>query len=239
MRQSILFIGTDFDQYLRLKATLSEFACTYSVSLPEGVNQFNQQEFCLIILNLSLILSNAGQEELLHSFRRAHPVPIIALCANVDDSDVVRLLGAGADQVLSAQATDEVLEAYMHTLINRYTLLDHMDRAQYNRIELCVGDFLIDLIRRQVFVKGQKIELSGKEFELLVFFAQNPERVLTEAQIFEGVWKSDKDFHSSIAKPINRLRQKIEPDTGEPAYIRSVRGVGYQFMPETVKSCDI
>ncbi len=239
MHQSILFVGTDFDQYLRLKATLSEFTCTYSVSLPEGVNQFNQQEFCLILLNLSLILLDAGQEELLRSFRRAHPVPIIALCANVSDSDVVRLLDAGADQVLPAQAPDEVLVAYTHTLINRYTLLDRMDRAQCNQIELCVGDFVIDLIRRQVFVKGQKIELSGKEFELLVFFAQNPERVLTEAQIFEVVWKSDKDFHSSIAKPINRLRQKIEPDTGEPKYIRSVRGVGYQFMPETVKSCDI
>ncbi len=239
MRQSILFIGTDFDQYLRLKTALSEFTCTYSVSLPEGVHQFNQQEFCLILLNLSLILLDAGQEELLRSFRRAHPVPIIALCVNVRDSDVVRLLDAGADQVLPAQAPDEVLVAYTHTLINRYTLLDRMDRAQCNQIELCVGDFVIDLIRRQVFVKDQKIKLSGKEFELLVFFAQNPERVLTEAQIFERVWKSDKDFHSSIAKPINRLRQKIEPDTGEPAYIRSVRGVGYQFMPETVKSCDI
>jgi len=239
VRQSILFIGTDFEQYLRLKSTFSEFTCTYSISLSEGVNQFNQQEFCLIVLNLSLILLDAGQEELLRSFRRAHPVPIIALCANASDSDVVRLLDAGADQVLPAQIPDEVLAAYTHTLINRYTFLDRMDRAQCNQIELCVGDFVIDLIRRQVFIKGQKIELSGKKFELLVFFAQNPERVLTEAQIFEGVWKSDKDFHSSIAKPINRLRQRIEPDTGEPAYIRSVRGVGYQFMPENTKSCDI
>ncbi len=239
MRQSIPFIGTDFDQYLRLKTTFSEFACTYSVCLPEGVNQFNQQEFCLIILNLSLILSDTGQEELLRSFRRAHPVPIIALRANIIDSDVVRLLAAGADQVLPAPASDEILAAYTHTLINRYTFLDRMDRAQCNRIELWAGDFMIDLIRRQVFIKDQKIELSGKEFELLVFFARNPKRVLTEAQIFEGVWKSDKDFHSSIAKPINRLRQKIEPDIGEPAYIRSVRGVGYQFMPEIVKSCDI
>ncbi len=234
MRQSILFIGTDFDQYLRQKATLSEFACIYSVSLPEGVNQFNQQEFCLIILNLSLILSSAGQEELLRSFRRAHPVPIIALCTNVSDSDVVRLLDAGADQVLPAQAPDEVLVAYAHTLINRYTLLDHMEREQHKQIEFCIGDFVIDLLRRQVSVKGEKVELSNQEFELLILFAQNPERVLTEAQISERVWKSDRDFHSGVSKPVNRLRQKIETDTGEPKYIRSVRGVGYQFMPSIV-----
>jgi len=234
VRQSILFIGTDFDQYLRLKSILSEFTCTYSVRLPEGVNQFNQQEFCLIILNLSLILSGAGQEELLCSFRRAHPVPIIALCVNVTDSDIVRLLAAGADQVLSAQAPDEVLAAYAHTLINRYTLLDRMDREQCNRIELCVGDFVIDLIRRQVLVKDERVELSNQEFELLILFTQNPERVLTEAQISERMWKSDKDFHSGISKPVNRLRQKIELDPGEPKYIRSVRGVGYQFMPSIV-----
>lgn len=234
MRQSILFIGTDFEQYLRLKTNLSEFTCTYSVSLPEGINQFNQQEFYLIILNLSLILSNAGQEELLRSFRRAHPVPIIALCANVNDSDVVRLLDAGADQVLSIQTPDEVLTAYTHTLINRYTLLDHMEREQHKQIEFCIGDFVIDLLRRQVSVKGEKVELSNQEFDLLILFAQNPERVLTEAQISERMWKSDRDFHSGISKPVNRLRQKIEPDTGEPKYIRSVRGVGYQFMPSIV-----
>jgi len=234
VQQSILFIGTDFEQYLRLKATLSEFACTYSVSLPEGVWQFNQQEFCLIILNLSLILSNAGQEELLRSFRRAHPVPIIALCADVSNSDVVRLLDAGADQVLSMQAPDDVLAAYTHSLINRYTLLDHMEREQHKQIEFCIGDFVIDLLRRQVSVKDERVELSNQEFELLILFAQNPERVLRESQIAERMWKSDKDFHSGISKPVNRLRQKIEPDPGEPKYIRSVRGVGYQFMPSII-----
>jgi len=89
VRQSILFIATDFEQYLKLKSTFNEFDCTYSISLPEGISQFNQQEFCLIILNLSLVLSNAGQEELLRSFRRAHPVPIIAQCADVNDSEAV------------------------------------------------------------------------------------------------------------------------------------------------------
>lgn len=237
--QHILFIGADFEQYLRLKTILNDFTCVYSVNLTDGIRQFNQQQFSLIVLDLSLILSNADQEELLRSFRRAHPVPIIALCENVEDSNVVRLLGAGADQVLDIQTADTVLTAYAQTLVNRYILLDHMDREQSCRTELCVGDFEIDLMRRQVSLKGEKIELSGKEFDLLVFFAQNPERVLTEAQIYERVWHTDKDFHSSISKPINRLRQKIEPDIRNPVYIRSVRGVGYQFIPNFVVSCDI
>lgn len=237
--ESILLVGADFSQYFRLKMILDGFECVYSVSLPDGIRQFNQQQFCLIILDLSLIASDAGQEELLQSFRRAHPVPIIALCNNIDNSNIVRLLNAGADQVLDAQTPDEVLAAYTHTLVNRYTLLNHMEREQNRRTNLYIGDFEIDLMRRQVFLKGKKIDLSSKEYELFLFFAQNPERVLTEAQIYEGVWNSDKDFHSSIAKPIHRLRQKIELDQRNPSYIRSVRGAGYQFMPSPVKSCDI
>jgi len=144
------------------------------------------------------------------------------------------MLDAGADQVLSVQVPDEVLVAYTHTLIRRYTLLDRMEREQHKQIEFRIGDFVIDLIRRQVLVKNERVELSNQEFELLILFAQNLERVLTEAQISERVWKSDKDFHSGVSKPINRLRQKIEPDPGEPKYIRSVRGVGYQFMPSII-----
>ena len=237
--QRILFIGAGFERYLRLKVILNEFDCVYSVDLSDGIKQFNRQQFCLAILDLLLISSDIGQEELLRSFRRAQPVPIISLCRNAEDSNVVRLLSAGADQVLDVRTPDEVLVAYARTLINRYTLLNHMDREQHDRIDLYVGDFEIDLMRRRVFLKGKIVELSRKEFDLLLFFAQNPERVLTEAQIFERVWHTDKDFHSSISKPINRLRQKIEPDQHNPVYIRSVRGVGYQFVPNFVISCDI
>lgn len=237
--ESILFVGADFNQYFRLKAILSKFECVYSVSLPDGIRQFNQQRLCLLILDMSLIASDAGKEELLRSFRRAHPVPIIVLCDDMEGSNVVRLLGAGADQILAAQTPDEILVAYAHTLINRYTLLNDLERKQNKHTKLCVGDFEIDLMRRCVFLNGREIDLSSKEYELFLFFAQNPERVLTEEQIYEGVWNSDKDFHSSIAKPIHRLRQKIEPDQRNPSYIRSVRGAGYQFMPTPIISCDI
>ena len=155
-------------------------------------------------MDLLLISSDIGQEELLRSFRRAQPVPIISLCSNVEDSNVVRLLSAGADQVLDIQTPDEVLVAYARTLINRYTLLNHMDREQHDRIDLYVGDFEIDLMQRRVFLKGKIVELSRKEFDLLLFFAQNPERVLTEAQIFERVWHIDKDFHSSIVTAVEK-----------------------------------
>ena len=116
--QSILFVGADFGLYRSLKVILNKYACIYSVSLPDGIRQFNQQQFCLLILDLSRIDSDAaGQEELLHSFRRAHPVPIIALCDNMENSNIVRLLGAGADQILDAQGPADILAAYTHQSI--------------------------------------------------------------------------------------------------------------------------
>lgn len=238
--QHILFIGIDFEQYLRLKESFDEFICVYSISLSDGTKQYNQpQQFCIVVLNLSLILSDSGQEEILRSFRRARPTPIIVLCGNIEDSNIVRLLSAGADQVLALQTPDVVLAAYMHTLINRYTLLNHMDQDQSHQTDFRIGDFSIDLSRRQVHVKGKKVHLSGKEFDLLLFFAQNSDRVLSKEQILERVWQTDKDFHSGITKPVNRLRHKIEPNHSKPLYIRTVRGVGYQFVPSLVKSCDI
>lgn len=238
--QHILFIGVDFEQYLRLKEILNKFACSYSVNLSDGIRQYNQpQPFCMVVLNLSLILSDIGQEEFLRSFRRARPTPIIAMYGDIENSNIVRLLRAGADQVLALQTPDEVLLEYIHTLINRYTLLNHMDREQSHQAEFRIGDFSIDLRRKQISLKGKKINLSGKEFDLLLFFAQNPDMVLSENQILEKVWHTDKNFHSSISKPINRLRQKIEPNHSNPVYIRSIRGMGYQFTPSFDESCDI
>ena len=69
--QHILFIGADFEQYLRLKTILNDFTCVYSVNLMDGVRQFNQQRFSLIVLDLSLILSDTGQE----GFFRSVPLP--------------------------------------------------------------------------------------------------------------------------------------------------------------------
>jgi len=237
--RNILYIGVDFEQYIRLKGTLQEYNCVSSISLADGFTQFNQQQYCLIILNLEIIAADVEQEELVRCFRRAHPVPIIALRTDISDSAVVRFLNAGADLLLSIHTPDEVLLAHMRTLINRFMRLNHMNRERYNPIGLQVGDFNIDLDRRQVFVRDNRIVLSNKEFELLTFFAENPERVLTEDQIFEHVWNTNREFHSGIAKPINRLRQKIEPDHRNPIYIRSVRGMGYQFVPSLAESCDI
>ena len=87
--------------------------------------------------------------------------------------------------------------------------------------------------QRQVFQDGEEINLTRLEYSTLVFLASNPGIVLTQEQIFEAVWNMDSDScHSSVVNVIYNLRKKIEPDSKNPTYIKTVLGVGYKFDVE-------
>ncbi len=84
--------------------------------------------------------------------------------------------------------------------------------------------------RRQVLQDGEEVNLTRLEYSTLVFLASNPGIVLTRTQIFEAVWNIDSDrCHSSVVNVIYNLRKKIEPDSKNPTYIKTVLGVGYKF----------
>ena len=84
--------------------------------------------------------------------------------------------------------------------------------------------------QRRVFQGGKEVKLTRLEYSTLVFLASNPGIVLTQTQIFEAVWNMDSDScHSSVVNVIYNLRKKIEPDSKNPTYIKTVLGVGYKF----------
>ena len=84
--------------------------------------------------------------------------------------------------------------------------------------------------QRSVFQDGEEVNLTRLEYNTLILLASNPGIVLTRTQIFEAVWNMDSDsFHSSVGNVICNLRKKIEPDSKNPTYIKTVLGVGYKF----------
>lgn len=88
----------------------------------------------------------------------------------------------------------------------------------------------IKLYQRRVLRDGEDVKLTRLEYSTLVFLASNPGRVFTRTQIFEAVWNIDSDScHSSVVNVIYNLRKKIEPDSKDPTYIKTVLGVGYKF----------
>lgn len=89
--------------------------------------------------------------------------------------------------------------------------------------------------QRRVFQGGEEVTLTRLEYSTLVFLASNPGIVLTQTQIFEAVWSMESDScHSSVVNVIYNLRKKIEPDSKNPTYIKTVLGVGYKFDVENI-----
>lgn len=87
--------------------------------------------------------------------------------------------------------------------------------------------------QRRVLRNGIDISLTRLEYGTLVFLASNPNRVFTQSQIFEAVWNMDSDScHSSVANVIYNLRKKIEPDSKNPTYLKTVLGIGYKFSAD-------
>ncbi len=128
---------------------------------------------------------------------------------------------------------DEQEEKAIDKIIS--AIADHISLETVQTIPVPVsGMFFPGLEIRQsqhrVIQDGKEVNLTRLEYSTLVFLASNPGIVLTQTQIFEAVWNMDSDScHSSVANVIYNLRKKIEPDSKNPTYIKTVLGVGYKF----------
>ena len=102
-----------------------------------------------------------------------------------------------------------------------------------NKTKLDFGDLKIDTDLRKVTIKSERVELSPKEFELLILLASNPGKSYDRSKLLNIVWGYDFDgFEHTVNSHINRLRNKIEPDLQKPIYILTTWGVGYRFNEE-------
>jgi len=105
-------------------------------------------------------------------------------------------------------------------------------RAATNDVTDCiaVGEMTIDARQRQVRVAGRDVELTAREFDLLLHFARHPGRVFRRAELLDAVWGYGHDgYEHTVNSHINRLRQKIEPNPADPERIVTVWGVGYKL----------
>ena len=112
--------------------------------------------------------------------------------------------------------------------------MDHPDPARETPSKtLTFGDLSIDVDLRKVTTRGIRVELSPKEFELLVLLSSNPGKSYDRGKLLNLIWGYDfKGYEHTVNSHINRLRSKIEPDMGNPKYILTTWGVGYKFNEE-------
>ena len=229
----VLVVEDDPDIGHLVTLQLGELACETRL-IADGVSALAEAEagrYDLVILDL--MLPRMDGLEICRRLRTgAYYTPILMLTAK--SAELVRVLGleVGADDYLTKPFSMLELAARVKAVFRR---ADHLqaaaavqDAATEQLIE--AGRLRIDLQRHEVRVDGKAVELTAKEFELLVYFARSPGRVHTRAQLLDQVWGySHSGYEHTVNSHINRLRNKIELDPANPLYIQTVWGVGYKF----------
>jgi two-component system response regulator RegX3 len=191
----------------------------------EALARFADSSPDLILLDL--MLPGISGNEVCKTIRQTSNVPIIMLTAKDSETDEVVGLEIGADDYVTKLASSTKLLARINKVLSRNTKTS--DLGQNDGV-LTGGDVTMDVERHQVFVKGVKVALPLKEFELLELLLENVNRVLTRGQIIDRVWGHDYFGDTkTLDVHVKRLRSKIEADPGRPQYLITVRGLGYKF----------
>ena len=183
----------------------------------------------LVVLDLGL--PDLDGVEVCRRLREGRATPIIVLSARQAEGDKVAALDAGADDYITKPFGADELLARVRAALRR------SDSVAAASGEIVRGSLTIDMDRRRVIRDGDEIRLTPKEFELLVFFAQHPDRVLTHRTILKAIWGPhlvEQPEHLRVL--IAALRKKIEPDPGKPRYLLTEPWVGYRFATGTSES---
>ena len=153
--------------------------------------------------------------------------PILVLTARASEGDKVIGLNAGADDYMTKPFSPLELQARLNALLRRANDYPALLRAA-TRLES--GDLVIEVDQRTVALRGQSVELTAREFDLLLTLARHPGRVYTREQLLDAVWGYTHDgYGHTVNSHINRLRAKIERDPTNPDYVLTVWSVGYKF----------
>jgi two-component system OmpR family response regulator len=195
----------------------------------EGLAAARDNRFDLLVLDL--MLPGTDGLTICRELRTGpHYLPILMLTARSTELDRVLGLEMGADDYLTKPFSIRELVARVKALLRRAEAMGSQANDVENTEQIHCGELLIDTERRQVTVAGNGVELTAREFELLLYFARHPGRVYSRVQLLDQVWGyGHEGYEHTVNSHINRLRAKIEADPAKPRYVLTVWGVGYKF----------
>jgi two-component system KDP operon response regulator KdpE len=189
-----------------------------------ALSSLNEWHPELVITDLYMPRMNGV--ELCRRIRAVSAVPIIVLSVKGEERTKVEALDSGADDYVTKPfGTDELLARVRAALRRRGTTAPEV--ASFD-----AGDFRIDLDSRRVHIRGNEVRLTPKEFDLFVYLARHPNRVLTHRTLLEAVWgEASQEQPEYLRVFIGQLRKKLEADPSTPRYLVTEPWVGYRFNP--------
>jgi DNA-binding response OmpR family regulator len=191
----------------------------------EALEKFAEQDVDLVVLDI--MLPRLDGLEVCKRLRATSSVPIIMLTARDDELDKVLGLELGADDYITKPFSIREFRSRVRALLRRAQQMSP-GAAESERIER--DGLVIDVPRRTVSVRGEPVQLTYVEFELLRTLAASPGRVFSRRMLLESLWRSaDYRDPRTIDVHIRHLREKLEAEPRTPEFILTVRGVGYRF----------
>lgn len=230
MRKRILIIedNRDLAQLLELHLHDLSFEVDTAFDGVSGIARAEARQYDLIILDL--MLPGLDGLEICKRLRsKSTFVPILILTSKSSEMDRVLGLELGADDYVTKPFSIMELMARVKAIIRR---VDGMKENEVKDMSdtIRAGKMVIDVEKRLVTLNGGSVDVTTKEFDLLLHFARNPGRVYTRSQLLDKVWGyGHEGYEHTVNSHINRLRSKIEENPARPRYILTVWGVGYKF----------
>lgn len=224
-KEKILIVDDELPIRVALRAAFTRETMSVSEAScgADALALLKGREFDLIVLDI--MMEDIDGYTILQKLRAdGIMTPVLMLSGKQEEMDQVLGLGLGADDYLTKPFHLSVLIQKAKALIRRNRIYSHQKQNVVN-----VGPFRFDTMKLECFKNGERLNLTARELVLFRFFIEHPGQVFTKEQLYHQVWNENLVDDNTIMVYIKRLREKIEDDSKKPAYLKTVRGIGYIF----------
>lgn len=194
----------------------------------QGLNALKKEKYDLVILDI--MLPKMGGFEILKSIEENKDMPVLLVSAKKDEIDKIKGFSLGADDYITKPFSPGELVARCKSHIQNYERLKNKFDIKGKNNTIMIRGLRIEKDSRRVFVNDNEVNLPQKEFELLLYLSENPNKVFNREELFEKIWGLDSmGDNATVTVHIGRIREKIESDPSNPQYIETVWGAGYRM----------
>lgn len=193
-------------------------------SMAEALSFFSENETGLVLLDINL--GDGSGFELCKHIRESLNIPILFISARNTDDDKIIALNIGGDDYVEKPYSLGVLLAKVKVMLRRFGAMEEKPQADI----FTDGDLSVDKKNKTVTISGEPKKLTSMEFSLLCYLIENPDRLITKAELFDNVWKDKFTSDGTLNVHIRKLREAIEEDPKNPLRIVTVWKEGYKYV---------